>query len=197
MEAVSAGAWTKERLQAFLENHARELRSQIRVDRRWRHLLDVEDVLQITYLEAFQSFHQLRDFSEKALLGWLANSARNNLRDAVRGLAAARRTDGKNRVEPGDSDQSEQAFYDQLRIATTTPSRELTAKELRAALHDAMKKLPESYAGVIAGTLAEQTVAEIAKLMGRTEGAVYMLRSRAYERLRDHLGASSMYFQRT
>ena len=60
------------------------------IDKQWRSVLDIEDVMQVTYMEAIL---QIRQFSRGGVDGfraWLTRLAENNLIDAVRGLEAAK-----------------------------------------------------------------------------------------------------------
>ena len=51
-------------------------------------------------------------------------------------------------------------------------------------LRSAIRKLPASYRTVVEEMdLAERPVAEVAEAMGRSRGAVHLLRSRAHDRL--------------
>jgi hypothetical protein len=44
--------------------------------------------------------------------------------------------------------------------------------------------------------LEDRAIDDVTKALGRTRGAVHMLRARAHERLRELLGAESIFFSR-
>ncbi|MDX2201003.1 MAG: sigma-70 family RNA polymerase sigma factor [Phycisphaerae bacterium] len=178
---------------ALLQRATPELRSQIRIDRKWRHLLEPEDVLQVTFSEAFLALPKLRSKAEPEVLGWLRTIARNNLHDAVKALSAQRRTDGRRRLQPAPT-TDETDFFDQLRRVTTTPSREVAELEARAALKAAIAQLPSIYATVIQRTLAECPIESIAHELGRSPGAIHMLRARACDWLREALRHHPAFF---
>lgn len=175
--------WSRETLSDLLTQSARMLRSEIRIERKWRHLLDVDDVLQVTFCEAFVSLPTLRSKSESDAIIWLRSIARNNLRDAIRGLTAKRRSDQRKRLAPDASDD-QTAFFEMLQRVTTTPSRELADAEARTALRSAITDLPPAYAVVIQAFLSGKPPEEVALEIGRSTGAVHMLRARACEWLR-------------
>ena len=189
MASIPAGNhWTEDELRRLLERAGPQLRAQLRLERRWRRLIDLDDVLQITFTEAFLALPDLRAKDEPAVIGWLANMARNNLRDAVRGFAAQRRPDGKNRVTPDADGASEREFFERLVLATTTPSRNVAAQELKDAIWAAVDNLPGAHATVIRGMLRGGSAAELARELQRSPGAIHMLRARACDHLRAILG---------
>lgn len=186
--------WDVDRLTACLQRATSDLRSLVRIDRKWRHALDAEDVLQVTFSEAFLALPQLRSKSEPEVLAWVRTILRNNLRDAVKALSAQRRSDGRRRLHPAASDDQTD-FFEQLRRATTTPSRELAEREARAALNSAIDQLPALYATVIRRTLAECPMEAIADELERSVGAVHMLRARACDWLREALRNHPAFFR--
>jgi len=79
----------------------------------------------------------------------------------------------------------------------TTPSRAAARREADSFIEQALAKIPSDYADVIRlYDLEQRPIAEVAQHLGRTEGAVYMLRARAHDRLREALGTESMFFSR-
>jgi RNA polymerase sigma factor (sigma-70 family) len=62
-------------------------------------------------------------------------------------------------------------------------------------MEGALRQLPPDYEKVIRlYDLAGKSPAEVAQEMGRSQGAVFMLRARAHDRLREVLGSSSQFF---
>ncbi len=175
--------WTAERLAQSLERLTPRLRRQIRIHRQWARLLDVDDVLQVTFTEAFLSLDRVRASGDDELLAWLRSGAENNLRDAVRALSAKRRVDGLARLDPAGGAESEAGFLERLLVATTTPSRTAVANEAQEALRAAVGALPETYRAVAIGMMTGKNATEQAMEMRRTTGALHMLRARVVERL--------------
>ena len=71
---------------------------------------------------------------------------------------------------------------------STTPSRHASDQEQQALVLAALDRLPPDYACVLRMfELDGCAVDAIAESMGRSVGAVYMLRARAIDRLRDVL----------
>jgi RNA polymerase sigma-70 factor (ECF subfamily) len=153
-------------------------------------VLDADDILQVTYLEAFQRIESFDPKGPGAFLAWITRIADNNLLDAIRELERAKRPPARKRVH--SNNDSSVALYDRLLQTTTTPSRKAVAAEIHDALTGAISQLPEDYAEVIRlYELQGLPVAEVATILGRSEGAVFMLRARALDRLREVLGQST------
>src|ERR1051325_6757940 len=89
-------------LRCLLEQFGGDVRRRIsgRIDNRWRALLDEDDVMQVTYLEAFLHIDQLTARDTASFLVWLTRIAENAIRDAVRGLSRQKRPDPARRVAP-------------------------------------------------------------------------------------------------
>ncbi|XOV74895.1 MAG: RNA polymerase sigma factor [Phycisphaerales bacterium] len=73
-------------LAALLERITPELRRRIipRIGPRYRSSIDEDDVLQVTFIEAFIRFPAFEDRGEDAFMSWLLRISENNLRDAIR-----------------------------------------------------------------------------------------------------------------
>jgi len=184
-------------LRVLLEQFGGEVRKRIigRIDKRWRASLDEDDVMQVTYLEAFLHINQLTARDSASFLAWLTRIAENALRDAVRGLSRQKRPDPARRVVTAIGPDSYVGLLECLGVTTTTPSREASRRDAAAALETAVTRLPEDYkTAVRLYDLEGRPIAEVATKMGRTVGAVHMLRARAHDRLREDLGGASQFF---
>lgn len=192
---AAAIAGDTEALSALLREHGPRLREQLSIDSKWRSVLDVDDVMQVTYMEAFLNIEKLGPGGLGAFYSWLRRIAENNLRDAIRALEAQRRPPpGVSLPQPAGSD-SVVALYEVLGATTTTPSRDAARREMATALDAALARMPEDYAAVIrAYDLEGQPIATVAAKLGRSPAAVYMLRARAHDRLREVLGAETQFF---
>lgn len=184
-------------LRTLLERFGSEVRQRVagRIDKRWRALVDEDDVMQIAYLEAFLHIDQLTARDLPSFLAWLTRIAENALRDAVRGLSRQKRPNPARRVEAPSQADSYVGLLDCLGVTTTTPSREATQRDAVTVLEAAIQRLPEDYLRAVRlYDLEGRSVTDVASTMGRSVGAVHMLRARAHDRLREQLGATSQFF---
>ncbi|MCB9858673.1 MAG: sigma-70 family RNA polymerase sigma factor [Phycisphaerales bacterium] len=179
---------------ALLERCAAPLRAHVsrNLDTKWRSVLDEDDVLQVTYMEAFDSICRLEPRGVSAFMSWLHRLADNNIRDAIRHLDAAKRPGPDQRVRPTREDDASLDLVESLGVHSTTPSRVAAAREASELLKSALGDLPPDHQEVVRRfDLAHEEPREIAATMGRSIGAVYMLRARAHDRLRRILPAIS------
>ena len=184
-------------LRVLLEHFGGEVRKRIsgRIDKRFRASLDEDDVMQVAYLEAFLHIDQLTARDSASFLAWLTRIAENALRDAVRGLSRQKRPDPARRIVAVEGADSYVGLLECLGVTTTTPSREVARRDTAAILETAIARLPEDYkTAVRLYDLEGRPVSEVAANMGRSAGAVHMLRARAHDRLRQDLGTSSQFF---
>lgn len=161
-----------------------------------RASLDEDDVMQVTYLEAVTRIHLFTGGGASGFLAWLQRLAENNLIDAVRALEAAKRPDPRRKVAPrSGGDDSAIDLVELLGATYTTPSRDAANREAKSFLDTALAKLPPDYQRVLRlYDLQGRSVDEVAHEMGRSAGAVFMLRARAHDRLREALGSESQFF---
>ena len=165
----------------------------------WRSVLDADDIMQVTYMEAFlriSSFQHRPNDPAGSFLAWISHIAENNLRDAIRELERAKRPNPRRRVQsPGTGDESYVALVELLGATMTTPSLHAQQGEIRSALDCALDRLPPDYAKVVRECdLRGIPAPEVAKAIGKSPGAVYMMIARAHDRLRDILGSESRFF---
>ena len=192
LECAAAG--DRDALAALLQHHGPAVRERLRgrIRHVWQSVLSEDDVMQVTYLEAFLHIRRFQPGSRSAFASWLHRIARNNLLSAIRGLSRAKRPDPRRQLAhqaPGGTD-TQTTLLQKLIDTGTTPSVACQRAETLQALEVAIAALPPDYRLVVQRfDLQECPVAEIAAEMGRTEGAVYMLRARAHDRLRSALGA--------
>ncbi len=188
MEAANAG--DRDALTALLNELAKPLRVHVagNIDAKWQALLDVDDVLQITYLDAFSGINKASLDTPKDMLNWLYRLADNNIRDAIRGLSAAKRPNPSNRVTADDHDSASLDLLESLGVHSATPSRVAAAKEAKTLLRNALADLAPDHREVITRfDLKHEDPKEIANSLNRSVGAIYMLRARALERLSEVL----------
>lgn len=184
-------------LATLLERHGPLVRAQLRIDPKWTSVIDADDVMQVTYLEAFLQFSRFTPQGVPAFVGWLRRIAENNLRDAVKEMEREKRPPPDRRISPSAYDESVSNFIGLLGITLTTASRVAATKEASSTLERVLSELPPDYGQVIRlYDLEGRPIAEVAKQMGRSAGAVHMLRNRAHDHLRERLGAETQFFSR-
>lgn len=186
-------------LRELLIKHGPRTRSIIgsTMGAKWRAQLDEDDVMQVAYLEAFVHIGEFLGRDEAAFGRWLTRIAENALRDAVRALQRDKRPDPDRRVERPAATDSLTTLLNTLQHSTKTPSSHAAREEARQALAAVLERLPEDYATVVdLCDLKGMTVRDAAAKMGRSVGAVHMLRARAYAQLRSLMGNASQYLSR-
>ncbi|HWL94763.1 MAG TPA: sigma-70 family RNA polymerase sigma factor [Phycisphaerae bacterium] len=181
----------------LLKRLALELARDIQLDDRWAAFFDVNDVLQVTFLEAFLRIHWFVPDGPGSFSGWLLTIARNNLRDMLREVNRAKRPPPDRRLQPVRNADTHTTLLHLLTGDVTSPSRGAAGREARGSLESAIARLPESYALVVRlYDLEERPIDEVASRAGRSHNAVYMLRARAHDRLRELLGPEADFFTR-
>jgi RNA polymerase sigma-70 factor (ECF subfamily) len=195
-----AVAGDREALSRLLRELAPAIRARLRgsISPKWQSAFDLDDVLQVTYVEAFMRIRefQIADAEPvRAFEGWLVRSAQNNIRDAVKWLERDKRPPaGQQPRRRADEAQ----FGDMLETITmqlSTPSQRASRAEAVRLLERAFDRVPADYARVVRLYDLEQAPAEaVAARIGRSVGAMYMLRARALTRLRELLGSTSDFF---
>lgn len=179
----------------LLQEHSADVERSLSIAREWRSVLEPADVMQVTYLEAFLEIKRYDPDRSEPFRAWLQRIASNNLRDAIRGLQRQKRPQPANRVDLGHGADSMSELYAHLGVTTTTPSRNATDEERTTHLNAALDSLPEDYGRVVRMyDLQAMSIADVARRMGRSAGAVHMLRARAHDRLRQIIGSESGWF---
>jgi RNA polymerase sigma-70 factor (subfamily 1) len=193
LNAVATG--DADALAELLHRHGPEVRHRLVISPVWRGSLDATDVMQVTYLEAFLHRHQLTARTLDGFLAWLTRLAQNNLRDGIRELERQKRPNPRQQVQRRSADDSASSLLNTLSGGTPTASSVAARREAQQALEHALTQLPPLYARVVRShDLEGQSVIEVATALGRSPGAVYMLRARALERLQELLGSQSRFF---
>lgn len=163
------------------------------IPRRLQSLLSDDDVLQQTYVDAFLGIGRFSPQGPDSFAVWLKTLANRNLTDAIRMLDAAKRGGG-NRQVGLDEDRSLTALYEVLGATSSTPSRRAASREAHLALLQAIGHLSELHQQVIRlYDLEGKSIQDVATAMNRSQGAVFMLRARAHNRLREIMGSASDY----
>jgi RNA polymerase sigma factor (sigma-70 family) len=176
-----------EALSVLLAEHGPRIARQIslQIQSAYRGVLDAEDVMQVTYLEAFLRVRSFVHQGPEAFAIWLKQIATNNLRDAIRELERQKRPPADRRIVATATESGPAALLDRVGWTSTTPSRCVNDKEMRKHLLVALDRLPRDYACVLRlYDLEGHKPADVALKMKRSIGAVHMLRARAIDQLR-------------
>lgn len=184
-------------LVALLEAVGPTVRARIepKIGRAMRASVDADDVMQVTYLEAVLRLGTFTSGGIQGFVAWLTRLAENNLVDAARAMDAAKRPDPRKQIRAGPGQDSRAVLVEALGMTYTTPSVVARRQEANTYLEDALERLPPAYARVIRlYDLEGRSPAEVAEDLGKSQGAVFMLRARAHERLREVLGSASRFF---
>lgn len=169
--------------------------ARVTIGPEWRSLIDIDDVMQVTYLEVFLRIADLRGATPAAFRAWVTRIAHNNLRDAIKELSRAKRPDPRRRVVAVSADESVTGLLEALGGTASTPSRAVAGQEMARVMRGAVSELPSDYRTVIElYDLDGRTSSDVAQFMGRSEGAIFMLRARAHDCLREALKSDSRFF---
>lgn len=194
---VAAVDGDREALSELLCRHDAALRRRLdgRIARKFQASISLDDLIQVTYIEAFLAIDRFRPGKDGAFLAWLTSIAENNIRDAVKSFECDRRPPPSKRVGNTIGDDSYICLFATLAGTQTTPSVAANRKETKDLLEAALVRLPPDYEQVVRlCDLEGHTAPEVAILLNRSVGAVHMLKARAHERLAILLGGSSKFF---
>jgi RNA polymerase sigma-70 factor (ECF subfamily) len=162
-----------------------------------RGALSAEDVVQDAYIVVFQRIGSFEAQGREAFAAWLSRIAENRLMDAVKALRAAKRGGGWERLTDAPNAAADDIvpLLEMLPTQSRTPSRSAAAHEAVAALTAALDALDPDYREVLRLRYIEQhSVAACGAKLNRSEGAVYMLLSRALAALKARMGDTTRYF---
>jgi len=180
----------EEALAELLALHVPRIRSEVQVGipRRHQTMLSADDVVQVTCTDAFLGVAKAGAEDEPGFAAWLSRVARNNLQDAIRRLDAEKRGGKARRIDPVAPTDA-RTFVERLFGADTdTPSRIAMRGESASALEHALQALPSDYRSAVRYyDLEGLPIEHVARQLGRSPGAVHLLRVRAHRRLRELL----------
>jgi RNA polymerase sigma-70 factor (ECF subfamily) len=167
-----------------------------RVPAELRTTIDVDDLAQQAHVIVFRRIKDFVPAGPDGFFRWVEAIALGKLRDAVKGVRAAKRGGGRVAavVGGGDAERSVVALLDMVAAAGRSPSRSAAWHEQVAALQSAIATLPEHYRQAVTLVYIEgRTVAEAANIMGRSERSLHGLCRRAIELLRVDLLSTCIF----
>lgn len=159
---------------------------RLQVGRKLQVKLDIDDVVQETFLEVHRGFGAFRGGSEREFVAWIRQILGGVLANLVRHYYGTKRRDVRLERELNqDLDRSSEALDRCLVAPDSSPSREASKREQAILLANALACLSPDYRDVIIlRQLEDLTFPEVARRMGRTEDSVKNLWVRALARLR-------------
>jgi RNA polymerase sigma-70 factor (ECF subfamily) len=162
-----------------------------------RGVLAADDVCQEAYVAVIRQITSFQPHDEQAFERWLVTIAERKLVDAIRTLRAAKRGGGR-QVHAGrvDADTSSMVeLLDILAVHERTPSRSAAHRELVLEVQNALDQLKEDYRNALRlHYIQGLSVAETARRMDRSDGAVLMLCNRALRELAETIGDPTRFF---
>ena len=173
---------------ALCDRHAPQLAAYV-----WQRLapallrkISVADLLQETFLAAFQQLDRFEEVHAGSFGSWLTKLAQHRVLHAVR-----RYTGTAKRCTAREVSRDGRCTTGNFPGRAPSPSQAAIAEELRERARRVMEALPEDYRQVL--SLRQQdhlTLDETAQRMGRSKDAVNKLYARALARLAEDLGLS-------
>jgi RNA polymerase sigma-70 factor (ECF subfamily) len=149
-----------------------------------RGKVDLSGVVQQTLLEAHQARGQWKVHNEQQQIAWLRRLLANNLRDEIRKLQTQARDVRRERSLEASAGRLE-AW---LAADQSSPSQKAMRQEQLLSLAEALTQLlPDQRLAVELHHLQGYPLAEVARSMERSEGAVAALLFRGLKKLRELL----------
>jgi len=147
--------------------------------------LNPSDIVQQTLLQAHRDRSQFRGASEGELMAWLRQILANNVADAVRGLARAKRDVARERSLDHEINDSFSRADDWLAAVQSSPSERAVRAEELLHMANALASLPLAQReAVVLHHLQSLPLAEVGRQLGRSPAAVAGLLLRGLKRLR-------------
>jgi RNA polymerase sigma-70 factor, ECF subfamily len=195
----SAMTGDEDALGKLLEQSGARLHAHVarRTNERYRSMVSPEDVLQVTFIEAFLRIKSFIPNGPCSFEAWLFRIADHNLINAIRGLERKKDPPPRKRVDPATGNESYGSLLAGIDGLFTTPSRGVARMEVKPIIDHALSELPEGYEQILRlFDMEGKTAVEVGQIIGKSEAAVYMMAGRARKRLAELLGSSSQYFSK-
>src|SRR5262249_53865741 len=174
---------TAEALERF-RAHLRVL-AQMHLDPQLRGKIDASDVVQQTYLQAYQALAQFRGKTEAELAAWLRQILARTLTHALRDFCRQKRDLGREQSLEAALDASSARLEAWLAADQSSPSQKADCNEQLNRLAEALTHMPEAQReAVMLHYWQGCSVVELAERLGRSTTAVAGLLKRGLEQLR-------------
>lgn len=156
-----------------------------------RRKLEPDDIFQEVSAEAVRSLPQI-DFGERDPFSWLCQLAERRIIDAHRRLISSqKRSAGREVAIHGDADTSRAGLINLLVASMTTASQAVSRDEKQLRLLNAMTGLPSEQQEALRLRYVDGLPSrEIAEKLGKSDGSVRVMLTRALAKLQEILGVS-------
>jgi RNA polymerase sigma-70 factor (ECF subfamily) len=157
----------------------------------------VEDILQVTFCQAFRDISRFEPRGNSGFGNWLSAIAENRLLDAIKQHDAAKRGgEGRQVQEPARDDSRVLPLLDWIVSQEKSPSSVIARNEALQALHIALAGLATDQREAIRlRHLEGKSLEETAAVMGRTPDAVRGLVHRGKQQLQQSMGRASRWLK--
>jgi RNA polymerase sigma-70 factor (ECF subfamily) len=184
-------------LDRLLCRHASRLKQHLtpRLPDVLKGVVDVDDILQQTFLQVFRDFQRFESQGPGSFYAWMRGIAENRLYDCVRQQKRKKRGgDFRRQITIGEGSVSSAVdLIDQFKGPGATPSQSVARSEMMAAIRQSVSDLPRDQRDAIQYYCLEgRSLEETAEIMGRTTGAIRALIHRGKVRLQEQIDRSSM-----
>ena len=155
-----------------------------------RRKVEVDDIFQELSVEAVRSLNET-DLSQRDPFGWLCQIAERRIIDAHRRFFGAQKRDAGRELSLGSpgGDTQHAAIIDLLVASMTTPTQALSRKGHEIRLLEALAALPQEQRDALRLRYIEGLPSkEIAERLGKSDGSVRVMLTRALSRLQQILG---------
>jgi RNA polymerase sigma-70 factor (ECF subfamily) len=197
LAAAAAAAGDRAALERLLLNHYDELESRIasKLPPRLAATHAAEDILQVTFFQAFRDIGRYQARADASFSDWLARIADHRLLDAIKQHDCAKRGGQWQRlgeIAPGDSRSA--SLLDWIAADQTSPTSAVARSEALHALQVALASIPEDQRKAIRlRHLEGKSLEEAAAAMGRSPDAVRGLVQRGKQSLAEAMGRASRW----
>lgn len=187
-------------LERLLLMHARRLSRHLepKIPDVLKGVVDVDDVLQQTFLQAFRDIRTFLPSGQGSFYAWLRSIAENRLFDCIREQKRKKRGGDFRRKIAGPNQGSNAAdILDLCSGGKATPSVSIARREMMDAVQVGVACLPEDQRRAIQlHCLEGRSLDETAELMKKTPGAIRALVHRGKCKLQEQLDRSAIWLSR-
>jgi RNA polymerase sigma-70 factor, ECF subfamily len=157
----------------------------------------IEDILQVTFSQAFRDIGRFEQRPDASFGNWLARIAENRLFDAIKQRDCAKRGGDRKHLTEAAGDESRAAsLFDWIAADDTSPSSVIARDEALHALNVALAALPPDQRNALRMRILEgKSLEETAAALGRTPDAVRGLVYRGKEQLHAAMGRASHWLR--
>ena len=140
-----------------------------------QQVVDVDDILQQTFLQVFRDIHGFQPHSDASFFGWIRTIAENRLLDTIKGLKRKKRGGEHHQVREVKDCQTSSIknMVDMLSANGRSPSRSFARHEAMQAVQIGLASLPDDQREAIRlRFISGKSLEEVAATLGCTKAAV-------------------------